>query len=355
MRVKNAYSSRRDALVSRRDSIRFLAAISAGAFFPLKQTFAAERTSASRIDLHHHYVSNEILREVIEKQPNPQPMRDYTPERSLEAMDRAGIATAFLSCPLEGMSVRTTRPMNEYGARLRSDHPGRFGVFAALPLPDVDASLREIEFVFDTLKADGIAVISSYEGHWLGDPSLQPVFDELNRRRAVVYTHPTVAPCCRDIMPGIRADTVEFNTDTSRAIWSLLNDIDLATGRPKPSMATRYGNVTFIWSHAGGSLLGLVGRFLGAAASTENLAKVPEKDSRIYHLRRFYFDTAASANPIQTQALKSLVGTSQIVFGTDYPFAPIINAANGLQDCGFSADELRAIERDNALRLLKRT
>ena len=156
-------------------------------------------------------------------------------------------------------------------------------------------------------------------------------------------------------MPGIRADSVEFNTDTSRAIWSLLNDIDLATGRPKPSMATRYGSMTFIWSHAGGSMLGLVGRFLGAAASTQNLARVPEKDSRLYHLRRFYYDTAASTNPVQMQALKSLVGTSQIVFGTDYPFvAQAVTVANALQDCGFAPDELRAIERDNALRLLRR-
>jgi predicted TIM-barrel fold metal-dependent hydrolase len=99
-------------------------------------------------------------------------------------------------------------------------------------------------------------------------------------------------------------------------------------------------------------MLGLIGRFLGAGASAENLAKMPEKDSRLYHLRRFYYDTAASANPVQMQALKTLVGTSQIVFGTDYPFAPV--NANVLQDCGFTPDELRAVERDNALRLLKR-
>lgn len=343
-------------LVSRRDCIQLVAGMSAATLLPFKRTSAAERSSAGRIDLHHHYVSKEVLGDVIERQPNPQPMRDYTPERSLETMDRAGIATAYLSCPLEGISIHSARLMNEYGARLRSDHVGRFGVFATLPLPDVDASLREIEYTFDTLKADGSCLLTSYDGRWLGDPSLQPVFDELNRRRAVVYTHPTVAPCCRNIMPGIRPDTVEFNTDTSRAIWSLLNDVDLATGRAKPSMATRYGNITFIWSHAGGSLLGLVGRFLGAAASTENLARVPEKDSRLYHLRRFYFDTAASANPIQMQALKSLVGTSQIVFGTDYPFAPAaVNAVNALQNCGFAPAELRAIERDNALRLLKRS
>jgi 6-methylsalicylate decarboxylase len=342
-------------VVSRRDCIRFIAGVSATTLLPIKRTFGAERSSAGLIDLHHHFVSREVLGDVIEKQPNPQPMRDYTPERSLEAMDRAGITTAYLSCPLEGLSIRTARLMNEHGARLRSDHGGRFGVFAALPLPDIDASLREIEYASDTLKVDGIATLTSYDSHWLGDPLFQPVFDELNRRQAIVYTHPTVAPCCRDIMPGIRADTVEFNTDTSRAIWSLLNDIDLATGRSKPSMATRYGTITFIWSHAGGSLLGLVGRFLGAAATTENLARVPEKDSRLYHLRRFYFDTAASANPIQMQALKSLVGTSQIVFGTDYPFAPAaVNAVNALQNCGFSADELTAIERGNALRLLKR-
>jgi predicted TIM-barrel fold metal-dependent hydrolase len=267
-------------------------------------------------------------------------------------MDRAGIATAFLSgTTVPDDAARVARLMNEYATTLRSDHKGRFGVFAVLPLPAVDATLREIEYAFDTLKVDGVSVLTSYQNHWLGEPLFQPVFDELDHRSAPVFVHPTVAPCCENLIPGARPESVEFNTDTSRAIWSLLNDLDFATGSAKPSMATRYGNVRFIWSHAGGSMLGLIGRFLGGAASAENLAKTPDRNSRLYHLRRFYYDTAGSANPIQMQALKALVGTSQIVFGSDFPFVPSVNVSEALQRCGFSSDELHSIERQNAMRL----
>jgi len=339
---------------TRRDVLRILGGIAAATLLADSRSAGQEpRGTPTRIDVHHHCFSQKLLGGFIDKLPNPQPMRDYTPERSLEAMDRAGIATAFLSGPtVPDDAARVARLMNDYAATLKADHRGRFGLFAVLPLPAVDASLREIEYALDTLKADGVSVLTSYDNHWLGEPMFQPVFDELNRRHAVVFAHPTVAPCCQNLIPGARPESVEFNTDTSRAIWSLLNDLDFATGATKPSMATRYANITFIWSHAGGSLLGLIGRFLGNAASAENLAKPPAPNSRLYHLRRFCYDTAGSANPIQMQALKTLVGTSQIVLGSDFPFVDSVNVVRNLQQCGFSADELRTIERESALRVL---
>ena len=111
--------------------------------------------------------------------------------------------------------------MNEYGARMVADYKGRFGLFAVLPLPDIDASLREIEYAFDTLKADGVGLLTSYGNMWLGDVRLRPVFDELNRRGAVVYTHPTDAPCCHSLANASPA-TLEWFTDTARSIMSLI-------------------------------------------------------------------------------------------------------------------------------------
>jgi predicted TIM-barrel fold metal-dependent hydrolase len=122
-------------------------------------------------------------------------------------------------------------------------------------------------------------------------------------------------------------------------------------GPSRLSAATRCPNVTFIWSHAGGTLLGLIQRFLGAASSADSLAQTPEPNSRLYHLRRFYYDTAVSANPIQMTALKSLVGGSQILFGSDFPFVSPLDTIQGLQKSGLSADELRGIEGENALRI----
>jgi predicted TIM-barrel fold metal-dependent hydrolase len=255
-------------------------------------------------------------------------------------------------------AIAVAREANEFGARAASDYPGRFGLFAYLPLPDVEASLREIEYAFDTLQADGAGLLTSYGNHWLGDSAFQPVFDELDRRHAIVYSHPTDGPCCHSLLPNTIPQAVEWNTDTSRAIWSMINDgTDRPpTTKPGPSMATRYKNIRFIWSHGGGTLLGLVGRFLGHGGTVNvrsaDLDASPATDSKLYHLRRFYYDTALSANRIQMQALKALVGGSQIVFGTDYPFVSTLDTVEALRECGFTEDELTDIEHRNVLKLL---
>jgi predicted TIM-barrel fold metal-dependent hydrolase len=236
--------------------------------------------------------------------------------------------------------------MNEFGARTVSDHKGRMGLFAVLPLPNIEDSLREVEYAFDTLKADGAGLLTSYGNHWLGDATFRPVFDELNRRRAVVYTHPIDASCCQDIQPDVNPPTIEYNTDTARTIFSLIvNDA-----------ATRYANIRFIFSHAGGTMPSLVERFGIGAPDTiaDNLAHLAEPNSRLYHLRRFFYDTAQSTNPVQMQGLKLIAGAQQIVFGTDYPFGSAAKHLAGLEKCGFSAAELQGIRRANALRLFPR-
>jgi predicted TIM-barrel fold metal-dependent hydrolase len=217
-----------------------------------------------------------------------------------------------------------------------------------LPLPDIDASLREIEYAFDTLKADGVGLLTSYGTIWLGDPMLQPVFDELNRRNAVVYTHPTDATCCHALLPNTSPGTIEWQTDTARAIFNVIND-----SGGKTSMATRWPNIRFIWSHGGGTLIGLMNRFLGYAnLSPQDLARTPAPNSRLYHLRRFYYDTAQFTDFLQLGALKGLVGATQIVFGADYPYSTIVNHVELLRAARLSATELAGIDRGNALRIL---
>ncbi len=236
--------------------------------------------------------------------------------------------------------------MNEFGARMVSDHKGRFGLFAMLPLPVVADSLKEIEYVFDTLKADGVGLMSSYDLHWHGDALFQPVFDELNRRKAVVYTHPIDSPCCQDIQAGVSPPTIEYNTDTARTIYSLISN----------GAAARYSDITFLFSHAGGTMPALIERFVGGPdVINDVLAKPAEPNSRLYHLRRFYYDTAQSPNIVQMEGLKTIVGVKQIVFGSDYPMGagPGKHLA-GLQKAGFTPEELRAVHRENALRIFPR-
>jgi predicted TIM-barrel fold metal-dependent hydrolase len=339
------------------------------------------------LDLHHHFGSPRWIKRAAESQRQGwQAFQEYTPARAIETMDEGGTQTAFLSCTEPGVwfgddfdrerreAILLARDMNEYGARMVSDYKGRFGLFAVLPLPDIDASLREIEFAFDTLKADGVGLLTSYGNMWLGDVRLRPVFDELNRRGALVYTHPTDAPCCHDLANASPA-TLEWFTDTARSIMSLIAENagarlggagvlgrGRAAGPPatgavgatptQPSAATRYNNIKFIWSHAGGTLIGAVSRVVGGV-DAESLAGTPAVNSRLYHVRRFYYDTAGSANPIAMQGLRTLLGgTSHIVFGTDVPYGTSAQMRRALQTVGLSRAELADVERDNALAIL---
>ena len=319
---------------------------------------AAQQPAAAphRIDVHQHFVSPgyyTLLNKKAASGPIPglANWKDFTPARAIENLDRIGVATAMVSITAPGVwfgdaqEARTlARELNDYGAaQMAGAFKRRFGLFAVLPLPDIDGSLREIEYALDTLKADGVGLLTSYGTQWLGDKAFAPVFDELNRRRAVVYVHPTDAMCCPNLVPGVAAQMLEYPTDTTRTIVSLIVG----------GTASRTENVRYVFSHAGGTLLAVAGRFLGAAADAATLARPgAEPDSRLHHLRRFYYDTAGAANPINMQGLKTLVTTSQIVFGTDTPFfdgAPIVQ---GLRTVGFSEAEIRAIERDNAATFL---
>jgi predicted TIM-barrel fold metal-dependent hydrolase len=341
----------------RRDFLTGLAALGAGALLPSRSSAQTTRV----IDCHHHFVSPAFLKALTAKEGHKTegftsffPLglwKDYSPAKDIEIMDRDGVATALISCTAPGVwfgnpdeARGLARELNEYGAKMASDYKGRYGLLAVLPIPRVDESLKEIEYAFDTLQADGVGVLTSYGNHWLGDPAFQPIFDELNRRKAVVYTHPIDAPCCQDLMQGVNPTTLEYPTDTARAILSLLST----------NAATRYADIRFIFSHAGGTMPSVIDRIGVGNPDTiaANLRGTPEPNSRLYHLRRFYYDTAQSTNTVQMQALKTIAGASQIVFGTDYPFgATAAKHVQGLRECGLSAEELQAVYTSNALRL----
>jgi predicted TIM-barrel fold metal-dependent hydrolase len=342
--------------LNRRD---FLTACAAGAASMLSslRPGAQAPAPAPRVDVHQHFVSPAFLAALTAKNastpiPGLGAWKGFSPARAVETLDRVGVQTAMLSITAPGVwfgeaqeARRLAREMNEYAAsRMVGDYKGRFGLFAVLPLPDVEGSLREIEYVFDTLKADGVGVLTSYGNTWLGDPSFAPVMAELNRRKAVVYTHPTDAMCCQGLVPRVNNQMLEYPTDTTRTIASLVVS----------ETAAKNPDVQFIFSHAGGTLTAIAGRLLGAEMSADNLAKPAAPNTRLYQLRRFFYDTAGSANPVNMAALKALVPVSQIVFGTDAPFFDGAPQVQGLQRAGFTAGELRAVEGENALRLIPR-
>jgi 6-methylsalicylate decarboxylase len=345
------------AMTTRRDFLTTLSSAAAGSVLSALSSSAQAPASARRIDIHQHFVSPSFLATLGAKNgvspvPGFAAWKGYSPARAVEALDRVGIATAMLSITAPGVwfgdvqeARRLAREMNEYAAaKMVGDYKGRFGLFAVLPLPDVPGSLQEVAYALDTLKADGVGVLTSYGSAWLGDASFTPLLEELNRRKAVVYTHPTDAMCCQNLIPRVANQMLEYPTDTTRTIASLIVS----------ESATKFPDIKFIFSHAGGTITSIAGRLLGAEMTAENLSRTPAANSRLFHLRRFYYDTAGSANPVNMNALKTLVPASQILFGTDAPFFDGAPQVAGLQTAGFTADELRGVERENAARLLGR-
>jgi 6-methylsalicylate decarboxylase len=316
------------------------AAVTAGS----AQTVSAK----TRIDVHHHYLPPVQAEAMAGKRVGVVPK--WTPQLSLGDMEKAGVATAVLSLVQPGVwfgdaeeARKLARQCNDYGAQLRRDYSGRFGLFAAIPLPDTEGSLREIEYALDVLKADGIGLFTSYDGKYLGDPAFVPVFEELNRRKAVVYTHPVVPVCCTKITDFMSPGTVEFATDTTRTIGSLIFG--------EAGTAFRCPDIRFIWSHSGGTLPFLIGRFI----REQTLKKDPRMpDGPVPIVQRYYYEIAQGNLPGQFAALLKLIPVSQLMFGTDYPYREGIEAADGLDGYTFSAAERTSINRETALRLMPR-
>jgi predicted TIM-barrel fold metal-dependent hydrolase len=324
-----------------------LAAVTLGRARPA----AAQAPAANpRIDVHHHFIPKFHVDSMMApgRRAGAAPPA-WSPAASLEEMDKSGIATAVLSIAQPGVwygdnveeARRLARELNEYGAKLVADHKGRFGLFAVIAPPDLQGSLKEIEYALDTLKADGIGLLTSYQDKYLGDPSFAPVYEELNRRKALVYVHPTTPDCCRGLVPGIPPSSIEYATDSTRTIAHLVFS----------GTAKRFPDIRWIFSHSGGTLPFLSGRFVRLAQERKP-AHLP--DGPLPEFRKFYYELAQGNTPGQIAALLKMVSVSQVMYGTDYPFRDGAEVNAGIADWGFSAADLRAIERDNALRLLPR-
>jgi 6-methylsalicylate decarboxylase len=331
---------------------------------PARETGPAldQIAAGGRIDVHSHFTSPGWFKELESADLVPGARRGWTPAKTLEAMDQSGTATSLISTGQAGGAFtpdrlrqrgispaqaaesirRLAREANEYGTKMGSDHPGRFVLMASLPMPDVDASLRELEYALDTLKAGGAFLPTSYGDKYIGDPMFTPLLEELNRRKVIVYTHPTDAACCIGILPKVIPNTIEYGTDTTRMIMSLI-----ANDAP-----TKFRDIRWIFSHAGGTMPFLVQRIVGRKEVAE-LGSQAAADSRLDQLRHFYYDTAQTANPVAMMALKQVVGLDQVVFGTDYPYSTMVDDVRGLATCGaFNAEELEQIYRGNVRRMM---
>lgn len=319
-----------------------------------------------RIDVHHHYQSpgltkflakysldiDQFAREPLKRGP-------WSLAGAIEGLDKSNIELAYTSAatyftrtarlnkagaPIYSAdtAVPLARETNDHGAKVVADSKGRFRLFAVLPQPHVDGSLKEIDYALTSLKASGFCLATSVGLSYLGDPKYAPVLEELNRRRAVVYTHPNEPDWSLDLVPGVSAAQVWYGNDTTVAIVSMLRN----------GVPAKYPYIRWIFSHGGGTMPFLIERMVGEPVAPK-LNGTPKPGEPLYNLRNFYYDTAQVANGAAMPALKKAVGVSQILFGTDYPWSTMEDHVEGVIDSDtFTAAEMEAVFRGNALRLL---
>lgn len=303
-----------------------------------------------RIDVHHHIIPPQFLKEAPPSADFQRNWAWWTPQKSLEEMDQNGIAVSMLSfaTPYEWFSGiepgrRLARMCNDYCAEQMRDNVGRFGLFAGVPpLEDTEGCLREIAYAFDTLQADGVTVMTSYGDKYLGDAAYAPVWEELNRRRAVVFVHPSEPTCCNPDL-GLHSAYAEWPFDTARTVMSLWASNALL----------RWPHIRFIFSHGGGGLPMVADRIdKFGRPDLQAGPDAPMLHDALSQIRTLYFDTANAANPPALAATRAMVDPGHILFGSDYPFVPASRAVDGLAHAQLNPQELRGIERDNAIALM---
>lgn len=316
-----------------------------------------------RIDVHHHYIPpryRAALQAAGHGKPSGMPgIPKWSVEESLGMMDRNGIESAVISV-VNGVHFGNdsdardlSRHVNEEGARVVAAHSRRFGLFATLPLPDVDGSLKEMDHAFDALYADGVVLSSNYQGIYLGDARFDPVFAQLNKRKAAVFIHPfnPHCSCCQDLTKMQPLDypypMIEFMFETTRAVFNLILSGTL----------DKYPDIKVIVPHAGATVPVLAER-VAAVSALLKLGKNPEPQQFKKTLRTLYYDLAGWPEPVALGALLQVADPTRIMYGSDWPYTPEFlgtELAKTLdQTRQLSASQRNAFMRDNALALFPR-
>jgi len=314
--------------------------------------------SCGRIDVHAHFLpevyTQALSRAGLTTLDGGFPVPKWSAAAAIAMMDGQQIATAIvsLSSPSAHFLPPAERPklvaeVNDAGAELMRGHPGRFGYFATLPMPDVAASLAELRRAFDDLGADGVVLQTNTDGAYLGAPQFAPIFAELNRRQATLFLHPTSPACFEALGLGRPAPLLEFPLDTTRTIVDLLYHRTLQTNP----------QIKVIVPHGGAALPALVAR-IAAFAGLPFIEPRPASEAEVFEtLERLYYDVALSAHPVPFAALRRIAPITQILFGSDWPFTPEAGVArnlNQLSQNDLTDAEARAIARDNAERVFPR-
>ena len=344
----------RGAHLHRRTFLGGVAGVAAASSLSAPRPSAAAAPRTGLIDFHHHIVPPAVA-------PFLRGDTGWSPQNAVEGMDRAGIATGIaLAAPVLGddpmRRAAIARSANDYGAKLGRDYPGRFGLFAALPMTDAPATLAEIDYALDQLHADGFGIASSYGDKWLGDDAFQPIWEKLDARSAVVFVHPQDAPCCtpqtlsyehsRVAGPPITGAYIDWPMNTARTIFSLMSS----------GTARRFPHIRFIFAHGGGVMPLLVQRLAGFSGSPAAAArpKAYFPNGVDAEFATFHFECAQAFSHPNIDALRTLVPDTQLLFGSDYPSFPLETAAERFRALDLPPATRAMIARGNGVALLPR-
>jgi predicted TIM-barrel fold metal-dependent hydrolase len=333
-------------------------AVGTGGLNPLAFSDSADSSNKDlgyRIDTHHHFYPPTYQKAWLDyedKRSIPHFTRQvaWSVQGALADMDTAHVKKAILSMastpgvwfdlPVPEIN-QMVRACNDFGAQMVKDHPGRFGLFATLTMVDVKSTLEEIAYAFDVLKADGVGLQTNYGDKWAGHSDFDPIYEELNRRKAVVYFHPLVASCCARLNTGTFPAVLEAPHDTSRAIVNLLLS----------GAFVKHKNIKWLFSHAGGTIPMLAGRINYFHSNAANIKDFAPQGIEA-ELKKLYYDTANATHPSSMAALLKLIPATQVVYGSDYPYVPMDTQVKALHELGYGDNLIEMIEHRNAERLL---
>jgi 6-methylsalicylate decarboxylase len=313
--------------------------------------------STAAIDVHAHALPD-FLCAALQKAGRTASLGQlpaWSPEAHLDLMQARTIATSILSVSTPGVhfgddhaAKDLARQFNEYSAALIQQHPTRFGAFAALPLPNIDAACTEARHALDTLHLDGIGLLASYDNIFLGDPKFDPLMAILNQRNALVFVHPAGHPSSRTLALEYPLWMIEYPIDTTRAALNLLMSGTL----------TRYPNIRFILAHNGGTLPYLTWRICAAPLIDRRYAHLDPDELR-RGIASFHYEIAQSPGPEAFGSLLAIADPSRILYGTDWPYCrlDVIEHLDQTFDTGPGANPTlrHAIRRENPARVLGRS
>ena len=292
---------------------------------------AAAPLSAQMVDVHTHIIIPEyveMLKAHGAELEETFPLPTWDVERHSAFMDSVGIRIAVLTMPSPQPfygnareSAKCIRRVNEVSARVKQDYPDRFWFCAALPLPDVNAAIREAIYALDTLGANGVKLATNSRGQYLGDKELDPLMEVLNERHAVIIIHPhRPTPYPEKIIATTRLAMYEYPAETTRAVVNMLSR----------NVLVRYPNLKVVVPHCGSFLPLALPRMQSilSAMVAQGYMQPIDWDG---NLSRLYFDLAGNPAPEVLRSLLTITTPDHILYGSDYPYLPDTVLKNNLQ------------------------